>query len=305
MQKSHTLVIVVVLVMLSVVGGMMLWGADDERGQDALSEESDRSSVNASAPGSFFDTPQGNDAKRSARADTKASTGQKTGGGDPKGNWMSRMSEFDLDGDGFLSGEEKRAMDATMKGEWMSAHDLDGDGEMSPEEWDAYKQREFDNSAWGQELLRQFDLDGDGVLSAEEQAAMDAHIQELSEQKQQDELARLDTNGDGEISKDEYIADEEDWWADATERFDADGDGELNIDETERAWEAWVEYETVMDFLRRYDQDGNGSMGPSDYDAYLALYQAGDPAADVNRDGVLNSDDLGAYTSLVDRSRDQ
>lgn len=303
MDKSLAIIVAVVIV-LSVVGGVLLWGGDGERSRTSRADDGAGSSEIASS-GSLFDASPSRDTQRSTKTNAKGSTRRGSGSGDPKDAWMSRMSEFDLDGDGFLSAQEKRAMGDSMKGDWMREHDLDGDGEMSPEEWESYKRSTFDNSQWGQDLMRRFDLDGDGVLSAEEQAAMDAHIQELSEQKQRDELARLDTNGDGEISKDEYIADEADWWADAAERFDVDGDGELNIDETERAWEAWVEYETIMDFLRRYDRDGNGSMGPNDYDAYLALYQAGDPGADVNRDGVINSDDLGAYTDLVGRSRDR
>jgi len=299
----------------SVLGGVLIFS--ETQGPDVRVDDRptmDPASRAGLAGASYLDDRPKEQASRAVGTSGKGSTrgGSSTGEKSGMDLWIARQAEFDTDGDGFLSELEKKAMGEALKGEWMSKHDLDGDGKMSREEWDALKRDQFESSPWGQELMRQFDSDGDGMLSEAEQQAMDAHLRELGEQKRRDELARLDTNGDGEISKQERAVEAEQrrqWWDHAVDRakltYDYDGDGELNIEESQDAWDAWVEYQTIAEFVRRFDSDSNGTMGPADYDAYLAHYQARDSSADVNRDGVVNSEDLSAYADLVTRSRDQ
>jgi Ca2+-binding EF-hand superfamily protein len=238
----------------------------------------------------------------------KTNTQNSTAGG----GWNSmiaRMGEFDTDGDGFLSDLEKLAMGVQLKNEWMSEHDLDGDGEMSPEEWRAFRQSRFEKSARGQELMRQFDLDGDGQLNAEEQAALDAHNAQVSEQKRQTMLDQYDADGDGQISNEERRVQREEqrqFWEnakqEATENFDLDGDGELNIEESQNAWDAWIEQQSINDFIGRFDTNNDGVMGAADYNRFITDYSNGNLRADVNGDGILNTLDVTAYTDLVTRS---
>lgn len=223
---------------------------------------------------------------------------------------MDRMNEFDADGDGMLSDLEKMAMGYRLRKEFISKHDLDGDGDMSRDEWRAMQRSMFEQTPQGQVLMQQFDLDGDGVLSEEEQAAFDAHLQQQEQQRQADERARMDTDGDGEVSQDERRAarqQEQQFWQNqmrtAETSFDRDGDGELNIEESRDAWEAWVEYQTIDAFISEYDRDGDRSMGPADYDAFLSDYERRNPAADVNNDGQIDVADINAFRDLVLRSR--
>ena len=231
-----------------------------------------------------------------------------------KSGWatiMERMHEFDADGDGILSDLEKMAMGVQLKKEWTEKYDADGDGEISPEEMEAWQVEQFVNSSWGQNMMHKFDADGDGILNAEEEIALRARLKEMEQEKQTNELDEFDTDGDGKISESEREVQREQqrqWWANATKsavaEHDRDGDGELNIEESRDAWDAWIQRQSISDFIKRYDADHDGSMGAGDYSEFIERYSAGDLAADVNRDGVINTLDLTAYTDLVSRSGD-
>lgn len=224
-------------------------------------------------------------------------------------DFAARMAQFDLDGDGILSDEEREAMRKAMREEMMARFDLDGDGEISREERMAARQGRFENSDRGQALMRQFDADGDGVLSDEEQAAMDAYNQEQRDARRADQLAQYDTDGDGELSRDERQVQREDQQAqrddfrqNINDEFDLDGDGQLNIEEQQDAFNTMRERREIDQFMNQYDSDGNGSMGAADYDAFVSDYSNGDLRADVNRDGVIDTQDLIAYRDMVTRS---
>lgn len=83
------------------------------------------------------------------------------------------VKEFDKDGDGKLSEEERKAMRETMQArmeerrkEMLEKFDTDKDGKLSPEEQEAAR------AARHAEMLKKYDKDGDGKLSDEERAAM-------------------------------------------------------------------------------------------------------------------------------------
>lgn len=226
------------------------------------------------------------------------------------GSLIDRMHEFDADGDGMLSDLEKMAMGYRLRKEFAAEHDLDGDGKMSGDEWRAFQKDAFENTREGQQLMARFDLDGDGVLNEAEQAAFDAHLQEREEQRRAEERARMDTNNDGQVSEEERIVagrQERDFWRTqmrtAESSFDYDGDGELNIEETADAWDAWVEYQEIDTFINSYDTNGDRTMGPADYDAFLSAYDRRSPDADVNNDGSIDINDINAFRDLVLRSR--
>jgi Ca2+-binding EF-hand superfamily protein len=91
----------------------------------------------------------------------------------------------------------------------------------------------------------------------------------------------------------------------ATIEFDRDGDGVLSIEESQEAYAVYQQRREIDQFVSQYDSDGNGSMGNADYSAFLSAYEQGNSHADVNRDGVVNSQDLAAYTDMVTRSRNR
>jgi hypothetical protein len=83
------------------------------------------------------------------------------------------LKEFDKDGDGTLSEDERKAMREAMqarmeerRNKMLEKYDTDGDGKLSDEE--AAKAR-ADRQA---ELIKKYDKDGDGKLSEEERAAI-------------------------------------------------------------------------------------------------------------------------------------
>jgi hypothetical protein len=83
------------------------------------------------------------------------------------------VKEFDKDGDGKLSEDERKAMHEAVRArmeerrkEMLAKYDTDGDGKLSPEE--EAKAREARRA----EMLKKYDKDGDGQLSEEERAAM-------------------------------------------------------------------------------------------------------------------------------------
>lgn len=230
-------------------------------------------------------------------------------GGFGRFDFAARMSEFDLDGDGILSDDERDAMRQSIRAEMLERLDLDGDGVISREERQAARQERFENSDRGQDLMRQFDLDGDGELSVEEQAAMDSYLEEQRQARRDDQLAQYDLDGDGELSqeerqlqRDDRQESRQDMMDSMTDEFDEDGDGQLNIDEQQAAFDAMRERREIDRFLAQYDTDGNGLMGSADYDSFATDYGNGDMAADVNNDGIIDTQDLAAYRDLVTRS---
>lgn len=223
---------------------------------------------------------------------------------------IERMHEFDTDADGILSDLEMMAMGYRLRKEFINEHDLDGDGELSGSEWRAFQKAMFEQTAEGQQLMAKFDLDADGVLNEEEQAAFDAHMEQREQQRRTEDRARMDTNNDGEIDDDERRAarrQEREFWSTqmrtAESSFDYDGDGELSIEETSDAWDAWAEYQEVDNFITKYDTDGDRSVGPTDYEAFLSDFERADPDADINLDGKVTVSDIKAFRDMVLRSR--
>lgn len=313
-MNTKTVAIATIAVGASALGGVMLLSGNNTektRKNPGSASQSDRL-----AQASYFDSaPPAPEEPERREIDTgnNASQSQNTQGG--WGGMMERMTEFDLDGDGILSDEERREMMRALRAEWLERFDLDGDGELSREERMAMRQAMFEQSDRGQELMRRFDADGNGVLDETEQAEMGAYQLEQREQRRAEQLARFDTDGDGQISRDERQTQREaqqdrgggfrDQMREAQQEFDRDGDGVLSIEETQEAFAVMQERREIDRFVRDFDSDGNGSFGPADYSDFLANYERDDMDADVNRDGVLNAQDLTAYTDMVNRSRNR
>jgi Ca2+-binding EF-hand superfamily protein len=320
-MNSKAAIVSVVVVATGVIGAVAYFTNSNNT---SLAKVSNTQSVPADGsiqPGSTsaYSSVDSTQAQQ-ARSSQQASNNPKQAGhviarpANQKSGWaaiMDRMHEFDADGDGILSDLEKMAMGVQLKKEWTEKYDTDGDGEISPEEMEAWQVEQFINSSWGQNMMRKFDADGDGILNPEEEVALRARLKQMEQEKQTNELNEFDTDGDGEISESEREVQREQqrrWWANATKsavaEHDRDGDGELNIEESREAWNAWIQRQSIADFIKRYDADRDGSMGAGDYSEFIERYSAGDLAADVNRDGVINTLDLTAYTDLVSRSGD-
>jgi Ca2+-binding EF-hand superfamily protein len=298
----------VLVVGASALGGVYFWGGEkDSVVEQDLSARYAQSSSSESA--SSFEPAEYESVERKEPEQSGRSVDR---GGFNRGDFAARMAQFDLDGDGFLSDEERDEMRKAMREEMMARFDLDGDGEISREERMAARQGRFENSERGQALMRQFDADGDGVLSAEEQAAMDAYNQEQRDARRADEIVRYDTDGDGELSReerqvqrDEQQAQREDFRQNMNDEFDLDGDGQLNIDEQQDAFNTMRERREIDQFVNQFDSDGDGRMGSGDYDSFISDYSNGNMGADVNRDGVVDTQDIAAYRDMVTRSNNR
>ena len=105
------------------------------------------------------------------------------------------IKEFDKDGDGKLSEEERKAMRGAMEQrnkEKFKEFDKDGDGKLSEEERKAM-------GPMNKEKFKEFDKDGDGKLSEEEQKAM-------REARKAMWMKKFDKDGDGKLSDEERKA---------------------------------------------------------------------------------------------------
>jgi len=305
-MQTKIVVIGVVALGATALGGMLLL-----KNQDITTNTEDSTGLlaNAKPLAGFADSSFPSTGEEINRRVPKENDAQSTTKAGNWGDFASRMAQFDADGDGILSDDERQAMRDAMRAQRMEKMDLDGDGEISRDERMAARQARFENSDRGQALMRQFDHDGNGVLDADEQAEMDDYTQAQRQAKRDEQIAQYDLDGDGQLSEDERQAQREDQRAqwdqlkeDATIEFDRDGDGQLNIEEQQDAINAYLERREIDRFIAQYDIDGDGVMGASDYSSFAADYGNGDFRADVNHDGVVDTLDLAAYRDLVTRS---
>ncbi len=231
------------------------------------------------------------------------------GGGDRMARVEERLARFDADGDGILNAEERDAMMEAMRARMTGRFDADGDGVVSIEEQFAARRKFLMDSRRGDRLRDQFDADGDGELNAQEQAAMEAELDQRDAKRMEGILREHDTNGDGEMSVEETLAMQEQQLAQRRARidrlsaqFDQDGDGNLNADERANAMNSMIEQRELANFLRRYDSNGDGKVGTSDFERFTDSYGHKEPHADVNRDGVVNVDDLAMFRDMAERT---
>ncbi len=262
----------------------------------------------------------------SAGSDSSASgprelQGARRGGGEGRDRGRDRFEEmearileYDKDGDGMLNDEEREAMMQAWRDRWVESQDQNGDGFVSAEEMIAAGRERMLNSRWSDRMKSRFDADGDGDLSAEEQHAFDQWL----DQRDQDRMNRMvkehDTDGDGIMSDAETLAMQQQWsdrsrgWIDSMiEQYDADGDGMLNPDERLTANNTMAQEREITRFLERYDYNNDGTLGTTDYDQFVVIYGEKQGGADVNRDGVVNVDDLTAYRDMTEiiKARDE
>jgi Ca2+-binding EF-hand superfamily protein len=191
-----------------------------------------------------------------------------------------QIKEYDQDGDGKLSREERRkAWQAfaekrreEIRKAMLEKYDADGDGELSQEEREKQRTdlRKRMQDRMEQALAKRFDEDGDGVLSEDEAARMEEAKQEMAkraerlreqmEHRRKEFLEKYDADGDGELSRQErragMRAEREAWRKRMVEAYDKDGDGELSDQERRAGWRA----EREKRWIRMFDKDKDGQL---------------------------------------------
>ena len=143
-----------------------------------------------------------------------------------------------------------RTIRGPMSRQGMRQYDRDGDGEISDEERAAMRE------AWraGSEL-RRFDADGDGKLNEAEAGERDKARAE-TEKRRAEFIKKYDEDGDGRLSREERSAarraEREERRKRTIEEFDADGDGKLS--ETERRAARQAQRERMRRGMRQWRQ---------------------------------------------------
>lgn len=196
----------------------------------------------------------------------------------------------------------------TSKSDWMTRFDADGDGTLNDAERLASKQalraeREARKQQW---LLEKYDTDGDGVLNAEEEAQIEAdRIEretkraEREEERKKVALEAYDTDRDGMLSDEEKQAGRvalQEYMTKQHEAMqsmlDTDGDGQVTSDERTTMRETMDKFFDEMKVVRAFDSDGDHAITATDLPAYMDMFLAGNPLADLNNDRVVNEADL-------------
>jgi len=169
------------------------------------------------------------------------------------------VKKHDADGDGRLTGEERRAAWQDAREQWAAkAFDADGDGELSEQEAASMKQAaqqaEATFARWRSDWTREHDTDGDGELSEAEREAGFAKLREEGRKLRDAWQARWDTDKDGQLSEDERGAMREALRARGEEirkELDKNGDGRIT------GQEATAFFQKLQE---TYDADGDGVL---------------------------------------------
>ena len=125
------------------------------------------------------------------------------------GNLPEVLKDFDVDGDGKLSVEERQAFIKAMREKQAdrpkptNPWDTDGDGKLSPEEIKAAQEAiRAKIEAERKKRFEEMDKDDDGFLSPEEFVRVPNLRPEVAERI----IAHLDKDSDGKISLEEFLA---------------------------------------------------------------------------------------------------
>jgi len=134
-------------------------------------------------------------------------------------------------------------------------------------------------------MFRHFDKDNDGILKLTEiDGVLDSMGVQLDENAKQRMLIKLDGNGDGEISFEEF----RDWQLNLTESddsedlkktakklfemFDESGDGSLSIEEFKVQLDklnAGLTVDEIVAMLREFDTDGDGEISLEEFEKVI------------------------------------
>ncbi len=178
--------------------------------------------------------------------------------------------------------------------EMLKEYDTDGDGQLSAQERQAMMQdllKEVRGQV-NQLMLRRYDADSSGALDADERGKMEQEYDVLREQfqkRQQDWMASWDKNGDRKWSQEEIEqlrAASAKLQAEHMGRWDMDGDGALSDDERKLAhWTYALEREKRR---LQMDGDGDGQVTAQEEQTYWQKIRT---KYDLDKDGRLSDEE--------------
>lgn len=189
------------------------------------------------------------------------------------------LERFDADGDGAMNDAERQTARVAFQarfgagaghGEFAErigrrVFDMDRDGELNEAELAAAQQaREAIKTAAYTMFGEAFDADGDGAFSPDERAAIAGHVRDQA-------MARREA---------------------AVARFDTDADGRLNADES---YEVYLTVRARVEEARANRRQGQGPADAGEVQGFIDAVRRGQPKADVNGDGKVDSMDLGRF----------
>jgi Ca2+-binding EF-hand superfamily protein len=124
-------------------------------------------------------------------------------------------------------------------------------------------------------LFQRFDKDGDGKIA----------LADLPEPLRQ-RMAPADTNGDGQITRDEFTKAREQFAAERKKQLDTDGDGVISDQERAKARAAFVQKR-----FERADRNNDGALTADEVPARMWQHIS---VADVNSDGKVTLEEFEA-----------
>lgn len=231
------------------------------------------------------------------------------------------LERFDSNADGKLDETERAALKAHFEAKraaFIKQYDTDGDGKLNEDERTAMKASIREQlEAVKAEAIERFDTDGDGKLNQEERLkARDAMRERVEEITGGFGMMRYRGPGDrpegegrrgfdGPRGAPGHEIDREAIKRKLLEEFDADGDGKLTGDEREQARDAMRKKmreghrqprgergQRRGRGVRGVDTNRDGVLDEAELAAAADLVSKGDPKADFNRDGKVDSDDM-------------
>jgi hypothetical protein len=121
--------------------------------------------------------------------------------------------------------------------------------------------------AWKAKMLQKYDTNGDGKLDDTERAAMRADRQAKREARKEKMLQKFDTNGDGKLEPSERAAMQEERAEKRFTKLDANGDGVISKDEFKAGFAKGKMHRGHHGFgkrgMRGQGQGGQGGSTPS------------------------------------------
>jgi len=202
------------------------------------------------------------------------------GGGGRTSARADFMKKYDLDGNGELSEDERKAMREAFRKRSIERFDKDGDGKLSEEERRAMRRDRGGMWAAATERwrLQHFDKDGDGKLSEAEEAEQKEFQGQFMAMGKSLDVQFNDLDGDGEVSIEERRKIGQEWRKSAVQMMvlaatymDRNGDGTVSDEERagfgKRVQTGMIKW--MEDFGKEFDADTNGRLDKSERGAFL------------------------------------
>jgi Ca2+-binding EF-hand superfamily protein len=155
---------------------------------------------------------------------------------------------------------------------------------------------EFNESAKAR--FKRMDMDGNGQVTDQE---FEQYVQSRRADHRQRYVSRIDRNGDGKVSKEEFIAHNTQMAERKFSYMDKDSDGLVSSDEFDTArMKKYGRRPGGKRIFEHIDGDGNGTLTQQEsFTAWSNWFQR----IDTNGDKVVSSDEVQAYRESKWRNR--